>query len=465
MKVLRLVPLAGLLLLFLLEKGAAQADGPFTPTVSVTMDEVAPDNPDILPVDDECPVGAACKVLVRTELPDNQPGWDGYGIVPSPIVGLGTDAVVPDGTIVGTEIGSTRVGPAGRCASEGTIFQWSITWLDATTDPSTTTGSPSDLCSFSHWPSQLNGVRDDFLAAHPGAVLGARRVACSPSVWFNSLVFGDADGSLLFVSTVNDPTVPRDWESCGPFLSNGVSLGLSADNLDTPVDEGGIPLLTCTAAGTQIFKGTFDRNDTPPGDPLILEDTGICSPNTPAGSSVFVPLNGGTANLAGMNVTFSNVTSGGTTAVVTTTEGPPPPTGFEIVGLAEVPLYFDINTTASYSGDLTVCVRYDETQVEGPEAALRLMHRVDDSYVDVTTSLDEANDIICGSTTHLSIFVVAQPLPAVGGMLQLRADRTTPSVQQPDSAATFYVALAGSAAAGAIAIAAGAWFSRKWWGR
>jgi hypothetical protein len=242
-----------------------------------------------------------------------------------------------------------------------------------------------------------------------------------------------------------------------------VFLGLSADNPDTPEDEGGIPLLTCTAAGTQVFRGTFDRNDTPPGDAIVLEDTGVCSPNTPAGSGVSVPLNGGTEALAGIDLTYSNVTGGGTTSVVTTTTGPPPPTGFKIVGLAEVPLYFDINSDASYSGELTVCVRYDESQVAGPEANLKLMQRIDSGFVDVTTSVDAANDIICGTTTHLSIFIVAQPLPAVGGMVELRTDRPAPSAHESDSGFLSNIVLAGAAAAGAAALGAGAWHTRRRW--
>jgi hypothetical protein len=239
-----------------------------------------------------------------------------------------------------------------------------------------------------------------------------------------------------------------------------VVLGLSGDNLDTPANEGGIPLLTCTAAGMQQFSEFLDRRDTPPGDALILEDTGTCLPNTPAGSDVSVPLNGGTDALAGMAVTFSNVTSGGTTSVVTSTEGPPPPTGFEIVGLAQLPLYFDINTDVSYSGELTVCVRYDETQVAGPEGNLKLMQRIDSGFVDVTSSVDAANDIICGTTTHLSIFVVAQPLTAVGGIVELQPDPSALSPHKSDSAVLYYIALA-TAAAAAIAITTGAWYARR----
>jgi hypothetical protein len=466
MKTIRLLPLVGVLLLLLAwQGGPAVAQGPFTPTFSVTLDEVAPDNPDILPADDECPVGAACKVLVTTEIPDGQPGSDGYGTVPSSIMGLAGDALVPDGAVVGRFFGSTRVGPVGRCATEGTITPWSITWLDATTDASTTTGSASDLCSFSHWPTQLNGLRDDFLAANPGAVLTARGVGCFRNLPFNRLTFTQTDGSVLGTTAVGDPTAPPGWDKCGPEITKSVYLGLSGDNPDTPEDEGGIPLFTCSVPGTQTWSLSLDRGDTPQWDPVVLEDTTVCSPNTPAGSGVSVPLNGGTTALAGIDVTFSSVATGGTTSVVTTTAGPPPPTGFKIVGLAEVPLYFDINTDASYSGDLTVCVRYDETQVARPEANLKLMQRGDQGFVNVTTSVDTANNIICGTTTHLSIFVVAEPLPAVGGIVELRPDWPAPSAHESDSAVPSNIVLAVATAAGLVTLATGAWYGRRRWVR
>jgi hypothetical protein len=180
----------------------------------------------------------------------------------------------------------------------------------------------------------------------------------------------------------------------------------------------------------RTYRLMIDRDDTPEWDPVVLEDTITCSPNTPTGSDMAVPLNGGTEVMAGMGVTFYNITTGGTTNVLTSTEGPPPPTGFEIVGLAEVPLYFDINTDASYSGGMTACVRYDQTRVQRPEAALRLMQRIDNDYVEVTTAVDTTSDIICGATTQLSVFVVVQPLAAVGGIVEL-LQSSAPPAQQP----------------------------------
>jgi hypothetical protein len=461
MTLFRLFPLAGLSLLLLLAHDTAIAQVPFTPTYSMTGDEVVPADRNILPVDDECPVSAACKILYAEDIPDGQPSAGITVLAPSAIQQFAGDAIVPDGAIIGHVTYSRRsTDQPGTCASTGTIATPEWDFLEGTTDSSTTTGAPSDLRSFSNWPTQLNDFRDAMLAAHPGSVLHSRWVAPPPTT-SNVLVFRLSDGSLLYAVAPGDPTLPPT-EDCGPISLRYVALGVTADNPATPEDEGGIPLVTCAAPGTQTYTLSLDREDTPPGDPVLLEDTITCSPNTPAGSGISVPLNGGTANLAGIDLTFSSVASGGTTSVVTATTGPPPPTGFKIVGLAELPLYFDINTDASYSGDLTVCVRYDESQVAGPEANLKLMQRVDSGFVNVTTSVDTANDVICGMTTHLSIFVIAESLPGVGGRVEIRSDGAASSAQ-PGSAAPPYAGLAAAAVAGAIALTAGAWYARRRW--
>jgi hypothetical protein len=434
--------------------------GPFTPTYSHMADEVDPGDPYTLPADDECPVSAPCKTLFAEDIPEGQPEGSIFLRLPSSIINFAGDQMVPDGAIVGRVYGSVRTtSQLGQdlCPSIGTIEPFDFLWYEGTTDPDTTTGSRTDMYSPFHWPTQLNGFRDSILAGNPGAVLHSRWLKQTEGWSVNVLQFKLADGGMLIVPDVQLP----GQESCTPTEIRSMYLGLSADNPSTSEDEGGIPLFTCSMAGTQTYSLMLDRSDTPEWDPVVLEDTITCSPNTPSGTDVSVPLNGGTQALAGMDVMFSNVATGGSTTVVTTTEGPPPPTGFEIVGLAALPLYFDINTDASYSGDLTVCVRYDETQVAGPEANLKLMHRVDDDYVDVTTSVDTVGDIICGTTTHLSIFVVAQPLPAVGGTVELRAGTSPALVDEPDAAALPYVLAAGAIAVLSIA----AWYARRRWAR
>jgi len=134
--------------------------------------------------------------------------------------------------------------------------------------------------------------------------------------------------------------------------------------------------------------------------------------NTPTGTNVQV------TPAPGVSVTFSTVTVGGNTSATTNTSGPPPPSGYRIVGVAGQPIYYDIITTATYSGPITICIDYDETQVVGNEADLKLWKN-DTGWQDITTSVDTVNNKIYGSTTTLSIFIVAGPTPpaAVGGIV------------------------------------------------
>ena len=67
---------------------------------------------------------------------------------------------------------------------------------------------------------------------------------------------------------------------------------------------------------------------------------------------------------SGVTVTFPTVTAGGDTTVTTSTAGPPPPTGFRIVGTGQ-PVYYDINTSASFTGTATVCIEYADQPQEG----------------------------------------------------------------------------------------------------
>ena len=62
-----------------------------------------------------------------------------------------------------------------------------------------------------------------------------------------------------------------------------------------------------------------------------------------------------------------------------------------------------------------------------------------------------------------ALFVVAQPLPAVGGTVELRAGTSPALVDEPDAAAVPYVLAAGAIAV--LAIAGGAWYARRRWAR
>lgn len=124
----------------------------------------------------------------------------------------------------------------------------------------------------------------------------------------------------------------------------------------------------------------------------------ISQTSTPSGSNQTVAPNGGTS------LTFSNVSSPGTTSATTSDTNPNPPSGYNPVSQ-----YSDIMTTASYSGAITVCLNYNPGQVFDA-SQLTLLHFEVSGWVNVTTSNDTQQGIICGNVTSLSPFVIALPL-------------------------------------------------------
>jgi hypothetical protein len=105
----------------------------------------------------------------------------------------------------------------------------------------------------------------------------------------------------------------------------------------------------------------------------------------------------------GVDVTFDDVRGAGDTSVTVAAGGTNPPSGFNLLGN-----YYDITTTARYIGNITVCINYNEADVVD-ESNLKLFHYENGSWVDVTTSLDTTANIICGTVTNLSEFIVAEP--------------------------------------------------------
>jgi alpha-tubulin suppressor-like RCC1 family protein len=127
----------------------------------------------------------------------------------------------------------------------------------------------------------------------------------------------------------------------------------------------------------------------------------VLGSTTPPGEDVSVqPIDPGTG-ASPVTVTFSEVTEGGETTVTSSPTGPPPPGGFRV---GQPPVFYDLSTTATFSGAVEVCFSY-AGQSFGNESNLKLFH-FEGGWVDVTTSLDTVNDVICGTVTVLSPFAV-----------------------------------------------------------
>jgi hypothetical protein len=151
-----------------------------------------------------------------------------------------------------------------------------------------------------------------------------------------------------------------------------------------------------TTDGGYILAGDTDNYDNSWDVYLIKVGSGI---NTPVGEDVTVSLENGT-------VTFPTVSESGTTTVTMSTENPggPTPSSFRVIEGE----FVDISTTATYSGNITVGISYDETQV-GNEETLRLFHWNGSEWEDVTISVDTVENIVYGEVASLSPFFIGEP--------------------------------------------------------
>ena len=143
----------------------------------------------------------------------------------------------------------------------------------------------------------------------------------------------------------------------------------------------------------------------------LLTPSGSFQQQTPAGSNVQVAL------ASNVNLTFQNVTSGGTSQLSLQTGGPAPPVGLKLVPTSPK-LFYELSTTATFTGTVTVCITYDPATVKQSEANLKLMHYdtalQPPTWVQVTASRDTAANQLCGTVTHFSSFALMEVDATVG---------------------------------------------------
>jgi hypothetical protein len=130
--------------------------------------------------------------------------------------------------------------------------------------------------------------------------------------------------------------------------------------------------------------------------------------NTPAGTNVVIRPTVDTSII----LTFDNVTRGGTTSVFVSNNGPTPLSGFT---LGDPPVYYEISTTAAFTGQVEVCIDYSGISFTNP-ADVGLYHYEDtdadgiaDDWVNLPGSVDTINKIICGIVSTFSPFAIFEP--------------------------------------------------------
>ena len=260
----------------------------------------------------------------------------------------------------------------------------------------------------------------------------------SPSV----LTF-NASGSYI-CPTPDCSTSPAATSWVGSATAVTGSLGLPA-NVTYALDGtlyylGVAPPSTpsCPLALTAISTGPFAFN-------------GFQPVATPSGSNVdasasttFFDSSTGTEVTVTTQITFSNVASPGETTVTASSNaagaldshfaadvascsisGQPCTTSGEC-GVGEScdgyhAAFFDVSTTATFSGPVTICGHYPDEEPSPPggdgiidgtdidESRVRLLHRPtgSDVFEDVTSYVDPLTNTVCGEVSSLSPFVVA----------------------------------------------------------
>ncbi len=126
--------------------------------------------------------------------------------------------------------------------------------------------------------------------------------------------------------------------------------------------------------------------------------------NTPVGSNVSVQPTDTASGAAPVLLSFTSVTQTGTTTLTTSSSGPAPPAGF---ALGDPPVYYELATNAAYAPPLTVCINYSGASFTGEPG---LFHFEAGSWVDRTSSVDTASEVVCAAVDSLSPFVVLQRL-------------------------------------------------------
>jgi hypothetical protein len=125
-------------------------------------------------------------------------------------------------------------------------------------------------------------------------------------------------------------------------------------------------------------------------------------PNTPAGSNVTVQPIDPNTGVAPVTITFSNVIQSGITSLEIINSGPAPPLGFKLGNPA---VYYELSTTAVFSGPVQVCINYTGINYSN-ESNLKLFHREGGVWVNRTVSLNTVSNVICASVTSFSPFAI-----------------------------------------------------------
>ncbi|HYC36971.1 MAG TPA: PxKF domain-containing protein [Usitatibacter sp.] len=268
------------------------------------------------------------------------------------------------------------------------------------------------------WPALVTGStvtspRQSLVdALAPSAVLSGGTLGGQHVLDFGPTAIGSSASQNLTLTATTGPVVLSSIQTSGPYSVShdcpiGGSLASCTVNMTfTPVRPG-------AHSGQLVIESNADVSSSP----VPLAGQGMPATNvpgaTPPGTSVSVEVpatlpDGSTAAVA---VAFENVATAGVTTVTTAATGEAPPAGFK---LGDPPVYYDVSTTATFNGPVTLCFGWTEGQFAN-ESAIALWHFESGAWRDVTTARDTVGNTVCGRTTSLSPFALMERAFAFAG--------------------------------------------------
>lgn len=165
--------------------------------------------------------------------------------------------------------------------------------------------------------------------------------------------------------------------------------------------------------GTDVYCGVFQNvtgSDGIGDSQYVIDETNVdqyplMGPWTDIGQAVTVTYS------RQISFVYTSVVSSGVTIVNLTQTGKPAPVGFFLVG--EFPVYYDVKTTANYSGSIALTLTYDDAglnSLEEKNVVLVQWNDTSQEWENIVTGVDAMHNLIYGETSFLSVFTLVLPL-------------------------------------------------------